>query len=281
MQAAAAKQTEFTLSDADFSKIATFVRDRTGIVLSERKRDLVYSRLVRRLRALRLDSFAAYCDYLDGPDGEREHGSLINAITTNLTGFFREGHHFEHLAETVLKPLIKDRASGQRRLRIWSSACSTGEEPHSIAMVLRSLLPENGGWDARILATDIDTDVVAHAKAGWYGADALERMPEPYRSRYVGRISGGKVQIDQRVRSLITFKQLNLMDEWPMRGPFDVIFCRNVVIYFDKQEKCVLFDRMADLMQPNGWLYIGHSENLLGITERFQLMGRTIYRRAA
>lgn len=277
----AAKQTEFTLTDADFRKIASFVRARTGIVLSDRKRDLVYSRLVRRLRALRLDSFEAYCAHLEGPDGDGEHGSLINAITTNLTGFFREAHHFTHLADTVLKPLIKERASGQRRLRIWSSACSTGEEPHSIAMVLRSVLPETGNWDAKILATDIDTDVVAHAKAGRYAADTVERMPEPYRSRYVGPKSGGMVQIDQRVRNLITFKQLNLMEDWPMRGPFDVIFCRNVVIYFDKEQKCVLFDRMADLMQPNGWLYIGHSENLLGITERFQPMGRTIYRRTA
>ncbi|MBL8699065.1 MAG: protein-glutamate O-methyltransferase [Alphaproteobacteria bacterium] len=277
----AAKQTEFTLSDSDFNKISAFVRTRTGIVLSERKRDLVYSRLVRRLRALRLDSFAAYCDYLEGPDGDQEHGSLINAITTNLTGFFREAHHFEHLAENVLKPLVRERANGQRRIRIWSSAASTGEEPYSIAMVLRSVVPETGGWDAKILATDIDTDVIAHGKAGRYGADAVERMPEPYRSRYVGPEQGGRVQIDQRVRNLITFKQLNLMDDWPMRGPFDVIFCRNVVIYFDKQEKCVLFDRMAELLQPNGWLYIGHSENLLGITDRFQLQGRTIYRRVS
>lgn len=274
-----ARQTEFTLSDDDFNTISAFVKTRTGIVLSERKRDLVYSRLVRRLRALDLDSFTAYCRYLEGPNGDQEHGSLINAITTNLTGFFRESHHFEHLAETVLKPLIKERQSGQRRLRLWSSACSTGEEPHSIAMVLRSVLPESGGWDARILATDIDTNVVAHAKAGRYAADTVERMPAAYRSRFVGPTQGGQVAIDQRVRSLITFKQLNLMDDWPMKGPFDVIFCRNVVIYFDKEEKCVLFDRMADLLQPNGWLYIGHSENLLGISERFQLMGRTIYRK--
>lgn len=276
-----AKQTEFALHDSDFNKIAAFVRARTGIVLSDKKRDLVYSRLVRRLRALRLDSFTAYCDYLDGPDGDQEHGSLINAITTNLTGFFREAHHFEHLAETVLKPLIKERSSGQRRLRIWSSACSTGEEPHSIAMVLRSVLPETGGWDAKILATDIDTDVVAHAKAGRYAADALERAPSAFRTRYAERLPDGRIQIDQRVRNLITFKQLNLMDDWPMHGPFDVIFCRNVVIYFDKEQKCVLFDRMAELLQPKGWLYIGHSENLLGITERFQLMGRTIYRRVS
>lgn len=277
----AARQTEFTLSDDDFAKISSFVRTRTGIVLNERKRDLVYSRLVRRLRALRLDSFAAYCDYLEGPDGDQEHGSLINAITTNLTGFFRESHHFEHLAETVLKPMIKERASSQRRIRIWSSAASTGEEPYSIAMVLRSVLPDTGGWDAKILATDIDTDVLAHGKAGRYGADGVDRMPEPYRSRYVTPLPGGKIQIDQRVRNLITFKQLNLMDDWPMRGPFDVIFCRNVVIYFDKQEKCVLFDRMAELLHPGGWLYIGHSENLLGITDRFQLQGRTIYRRVS
>lgn len=275
----AARQTEFELRDDDFEKISSFVRSRTGIVLNERKRNLVYSRLVRRLRALRLDSFAAYCDYLDGPDGDGEHGSLINAITTNLTGFFREAHHFDHLGETVLRPLIAGRASGRRRLRLWSSACSTGEEPYSIAMVLRTVLPETGGWDAKVLATDIDTDVVAHARAGVYAADSVERMPASHRSRWLEPAPGGKVQIDRRVRNLITFKQLNLLDDWPMRGPFDAIFCRNVVIYFDKQEKCVLFDRLADMLHPEGWLYIGHSENLLGISDRFQLMGRTIYRR--
>jgi chemotaxis protein methyltransferase CheR len=275
----AARQTEFELRDDDFRKISSFVRSRTGIVLNERKRNLVYSRLVRRLRSLRLDSFAAYCAYLDGPDGDREHGSLINAITTNLTGFFREAHHFDHLAGAVLKPLIATRAGGRRRLRLWSSACSTGEEPYSIAMVLRAALPETGGWDARILATDIDTDVVAHARAGVYAADATERMPAPHRARWLEPAAEGRVRIDRRVRDLVTFKQLNLLGDWPMRGPFDAIFCRNVVIYFDKQEKCVLFDRLADMLAPGGWLYIGHSENLLGISDRFQLMGRTIYRR--
>jgi chemotaxis protein methyltransferase CheR len=275
----AARQTEFALHDDDFEKISRFVRSRTGIVLNERKRNLVYSRLVRRLRSLRLDSFAAYCDYLDGPDGDGEHGPLINAITTNLTGFFREAHHFDHLAESVLKPLIAAGTRGRRRLRLWSSACSTGEEPYSIAMVLRSVLPETGGWDARILATDIDTDVVAHARAGLYTADSVARLPASHRARWLEPAPDGKVQIDGRVRSLITFKQLNLLEDWPMRGPFDAIFCRNVVIYFDKQEKCVLFDRLADMLQPGGWLYIGHSENLLGISDRFQLMGRTIYRR--
>lgn len=275
----AARQTEFELRDDDFEKISRFVRARTGIVLNERKRNLVYSRLVRRLRSLRLESFAAYCDYLDGPDGDREHGSLINAITTNLTGFFREAHHFEHLAESVLKPLIATRPAGKRRLRLWSSACSTGEEPYSIAMVLRGLLPEKASWDARILATDIDTDVVAHARAGIYAAEVAARLPAPLRTRWLEPTPDGRVQIDGRVRSLITFKQLNLLDDWPMRGPFDAIFCRNVVIYFDRQEKCVLFDRLADMLQPGGWLYIGHSENLLGISDRFQLMGRTIYRR--
>ena len=179
----------------------------------------------------------------------------------------------------MLKPLIASRASGKRRLRLWSSACSTGEEPYSIGMVLRTVLPENGGWDAKILATDIDTDVVAHARNGIYATQAAERMPAQHRARWLEQTPDGRVQIDRRVRSLITFKQLNLLDSWPMRGPFDAIFCRNVVIYFDKQEKCVLFDRLADMLAPGGWLYIGHSENLHGITDRFQLMGRTIYRR--
>jgi len=274
-----ARQTEFTLDDDDFNTIAKFVKTQTGIVLSQAKRDLVYSRLVRRLRALHLDSFAAYCRYLEGPQGEDEHGSLINAITTNLTGFFREAHHFAHLADSTLKPLIQTRQNLNRRLRVWSAACSTGEEPHSIAMVLRSVLPETGSWDARVLATDIDTDVLARAKTGRYPADAVAPVPAALKSRFVTSESGGNVLIDPKVRSLITFKQLNLLHDWPMSGPFDAIFCRNVVIYFDKQEKLVLFDRLADMLQPDGWLYIGHSENLLGISDRFQLVGRTIYRR--
>lgn len=274
-----ARQTEFTLDDDDFNTISKFVKTQTGIVLSQAKRDLVYSRLVRRLRALNLDSFAAYCRYLEGPQGEAEHGSLINAITTNLTGFFREAHHFAHLADSALKPLIKARQSLNRRLRLWSAACSTGEEPHSIAMVLRSLLPETGSWDARVLATDIDTDVLARAKTGRYPADAVAPVPAPLKSRFVTSEPSGNVLIDPKVRSLITFKQLNLLHDWPMSGPFDAIFCRNVVIYFDKEEKVVLFDRLAAMLQPDGWLYIGHSENLLGISDRFQLVGRTIYRR--
>ncbi len=272
---------EECISQLDFDAIRSMVHRIAGISLGDSKRDLVFGRLQRRLVALGLDSFSQYRALVGAPAGEAERVEMINALTTNLTSFFRESHHFACLAQ-VLDGLLRSADGG--RVRIWSAACSSGEEPYSIAMVLHQALHKAGArlghrsWDARILATDIDTNMVELATVGCYDPDRVEAIP-PQFERLFGRTTDGMVEMSEALRCLLAFKPLNLLGEWPMRGKFDVIFCRNVVIYFDKATQRMLFDRMADLLQPNGWLFIGHSESLLGVSDRFEGHGRTIYRR--
>jgi chemotaxis protein methyltransferase CheR len=269
---------EFALSDADFNRICELVREQSGIALTDAKRQMVYGRLVRRLRALRLAGFGEYVQLLERGD-RVELQEFTNAITTNLTSFFREIHHFEYLSDELL-PAIAERVRASGRLRIWSSACSTGEEPYSIAMVLREQRELLGRADAKILATDLDSNVLATAAAGSY---PLERVQQVAAKRVAEFFSPGTrpstLQVSPSLQQLITFKQLNLMHEWPIRGPFDAIFCRNVVIYFDVETKRALFERMARLQPPGSILFLGHSENLYRISEQYELIGRTIYRR--
>jgi len=268
------KDREFTFRDRDFRKIVQMVRSTTGIALTERKRDLVYGRLSRRIRKLGLPDFESYCALLEGEQGESECRELVNAITTNMTSFFREAHHFDILQREILPALV-----GQQRLRIWSAGCSSGEEPYSIAMVLQDTLEKSRCPDAKILATDIDTQVLEKARAGVYRAEQVNPVPTALRRKY---ITGDEpCEIAPAVRQLVTFKPLNLFSTWPMNGPFDVIFCRNVVIYFDKPTQRELFNRFGQIIRPGGWLVIGHSESLLGISDIFQHVGRTVYRRAA
>jgi len=270
---------DLVFTDGDFDFIRRVVVEQTGITLSEQKRELVYGRLAKRLRTLDLQSFAQYCSYLEqSPDELHE---LVNAITTNLTSFFREPYHFDYLRENLLPELLRHNAQS-RRIRIWSAGCSTGEEPYSIAMVLRDALPAGQGWDAKILATDIDSNVLARAQQGMYAQERASGIPERYQRRSLHKGQGdnaGMLRVSDEVRSLITFRQLNLMQEWPMKGPFDVIFCRNVVIYFDKPTQRRLFNRYADLLVDGGHLFIGHSETLFKVCDRFTLIGRTIYRK--
>uniref|UniRef100_Q07SD6 Chemotaxis protein methyltransferase n=1 Tax=Rhodopseudomonas palustris (strain BisA53) TaxID=316055 RepID=Q07SD6_RHOP5 len=272
-------QNEYALQDGDFRKIAKLVMDSTGIVLGEQKRAFVHGRLGRRLRILGLSDFRQYTKLLESDDGDDERRMLINAVTTNHTSFFREDHHFAYLAQTVLPEIVKARGAGPTRLRIWSAGCSTGEEPYTLAMTLLEQQALLAGWDVRILATDLDTNVVRHASEGVYDAERLESIPAAYRRNYLSVSDDGKFRIKDEVRDLIRFAPLNLLEDWPMRGPFDLIFCRNVVIYFDKPTQRTLFDRYADLLRTDGWLFIGHSESLLNVTNRFSLVGRTIYRR--
>lgn len=270
----APKEREYAFSDSEFRFLAELVNEHTGIVFADHKRDMVYSRLARRLRALGLQSFAEYCELVQGEQGGEEMGNLVNAITTNLTSFFREGHHFEHLKQNVLLPLT---AKPERKLRIWSSACSSGMEPYSIAMTVKSAIPNIDKWDAKILATDIDTNMLRVGLNGEYAMSEYKNIPENYR-KYASQ-QGDKVLVADELKELISFKHLNLLQAWPMKGEFDAIFCRNVVIYFDKPTQRKLFDRIADRLKPGGWLYIGHSENLNNVCNRFELCGRTIYRR--
>jgi chemotaxis protein methyltransferase CheR len=271
---------EFTLGESEFQFLIKLAYEKTGIVITAQKRDMLYNRLARRLRALRIADFATYCTLLQSSAGEEEIGHLVNAITTNLTHFFREMHHFEHLRNEVLAPMAQQAHTvhGRPRLRIWSSACSSGMEPYSIAMVMRAAIPNLNEWDARILATDIDSNMLAQGKAGEYPAGNLSAIPTEYKQHITTQES--HIHMDQALRDLIAFRQLNLLEPWPMKGPFDAIFCRNVVIYFDKMTKKSLFTRMADMLRPGGWMYIGHSETMQDInTTQFRLIGRTIYQK--
>jgi chemotaxis protein methyltransferase CheR len=274
-----AAEHEFEFSDSEFKRLREIVHVRTGIALSEAKRELVYGRLARRLRKLNMSSFAEYCRLVEQPQSE-ELQELTNAITTNLTSFFREDYHFQQLAEEAL-PYIEANRTATRRIRLWSAGCSTGEEPYSLAIVLREALTHLPDWDVKLLATDIDSKVLATAAEGAYAAERFKGVSNERVRSWFRQPAGrpGFSAACAELKQLITFRQLNLLDSWPMQGPFDVIFCRNVVIYFDKDTQRRLFDRMADLQEPGGWLFIGHSENLLNVTRRYKLVGRTVYRR--
>ena len=268
---------EFLFTDKDFQFLASLANSKTGIVLTDQKKDMVYSRLARRIRALGLNSFKEYCELLSSDKAGDEMGNLVNAITTNLTSFFREPHHFEHL-HGLLQSIVKSNPAN-KKIRLWSSACSAGMEPYSMAMTMRGAIQDIDKWDAKILATDIDTNMVATGTLGEYNTNDVASVPEQYK-RYIDAGSKpDKRQMSEHIKKLIAFKSLNLLEDWPMRGPFQAVFCRNVVIYFDKPTKQRLFDRLADILEPNGILYIGHSENLNGMTDRFELISRTTYRR--
>lgn len=272
---------EFDFGNEDFEALRRLVKQITGINLSDQKRELVYGRLARRLRALELRSFAEYRDVL-AKDGGREIAQFCNAITTNLTAFFREPHHFDYLRDHVLAPLAA--AGGPaRRLRIWSAGCSTGEEPYSLAMTVLETLPDVRRWDVRILATDLDSDVLERGRRGVYAEDRLKNLTLQRRARFFTERrnrDGLCYEATQELKSLITFKQLNLMHLLPMRGPLDAIFCRNVVIYFDKDTQRDLFARVCQLQSPGNLLFLGHSESLFKVSDDYTLIGKTVYRRA-
>jgi chemotaxis protein methyltransferase CheR len=267
---------EFAFSDDDFNALRALVHEVTGISLTENKRNLVYGRLSRRLRALQLGSFMEYRRLLESDREGAEMVEFVNAITTNLTSFFRENHHFEYLREKCLAPLV--RAKPGQRFRIWSAGCSTGEEPYSIAMTVCETLGDNPRVDLKILATDLDSEVLNRARNGVYSADHVKGISPTHLARYFD-INRGKHAVKSSVSRLITFNQLNLMHDLPMRGPLDVIFCRNVIIYFDKDTQRRLFQRYARLQRPGDILFIGHSESMFKISDAYALIGRTIYQR--
>ncbi len=273
------------LSDDDFNFICTFVYQSTGIVLNANKREMVYRRLTRIIRDRKLKSFSDYCALLK-ENSEQEKNYFINAITTNLTSFFREEHHFDYLTEhelPQLKKLKRADSTGKKRLRIWSCASSTGEEPYSIAMtIFEALKQELNQWDAKILATDIDSNVLAKGKAGVYDFKRIEHLPLALKKMYFYQSNDGNqhyVKVHEKLQNLITFKLLNLLHSWPMKGPFDVIFCRNVIIYFDKKTQQELFSRFYELLTPGGLLFLGHSESLGHYQQYFECVGRTIFRK--
>jgi chemotaxis protein methyltransferase CheR len=264
---------EFNFTRSDFERVRALIYKRAGISLADSKQEMVYSRLARRLRATGIVSFATYLDELEAGRMGDEWESFTNALTTNLTSFFREAHHFPLLAEHV-----KGLRDGP--LTIWCSASSTGEEPYSIAMTMceafNSLNPP-----VQVIATDIDTNVLATAANGVYGIDRLDKMAPERARRFFLRGKGeqqGMVRVRPELRQLVTFKQLNLLaDQWPISGQFDVIFCRNVMIYFDKATQRKILSRFVPMMKPHALLFAGHSENFLYVSESLKLRGKTVY----
>ena len=269
------------LSSADFKFICNYVYDVAGIVLGESKKEMVYRRLTRVIRDRKLASFTEYCDLLRS-EPEKERNYFINAITTNLTSFYREKHHFDYLQNHEF-PRLLEQNKDTKRVRIWSSASSTGEEPYSLGITTyQSFASVLSNWDVKILATDIDSNVLAKGKSGIYDINRIDGLPSDIKSKYFKAGTGANansVKVSKNIQSLITFKQLNLLHEWPMKGPFDVIFCRNVIIYFDKETQLDLFDRYYNQLKPGGLLMLGHSENLGAYQKYFENVGRTIFRK--
>jgi len=271
---------EFELTPRDFAAIAAILMDEAGISLSDGKANLVYSRLAKRLRLLGLRNFGDYVALVRGPQGVEERQAMIAALTTNVTRFFREPHHFEHLKTVILPPLLTKAQQGNK-IRLWSAACSSGQEPYSMALTLLSLLPDAPKYDIRILATDIDPNMLAAGEAGLYDSSHTEAVPAALRSRwFVPAHDGtGRLQIGPEARALVSFRKINLIGNWPMRGKFQAIFCRNVVIYFDNPTQEKIWSRILPLLDPGGALYIGHSERVSGPAETsLRGDGITIYR---
>ena len=273
---------EFVFRAEDFRRIAAMLHSDAGIFLPEAKSTLVYSRLVKRLRVLGMESFRDYCAFLEESGGADERQQMMAALTTNVTRFFREPHHFDYLKTKVLPPLLEAAKKGGR-VRIWSAGCSKGHEPYSMAMTVLSLMPEAADRDVRILATDIDPNVVEEGRAGLYDRAALEGVPPAEFKRFLrpdGK--GGSFSVSDEMRRLVSFRELNLMAQWPMAGQFDVIFCRNVVIYFDEATQAKVWQRFSEKLGAGGTLCIGHSERLSGpAMNRFTNVGITIYRHAS
>jgi chemotaxis protein methyltransferase CheR len=264
---------ECELTPAQFARITGLLYEHAGIRMREGKEGLVRARLAKRLRKLGLPDFDAYLAYVDGEKDRREFAEMIDALTTNKTSFLREASHFDYLRDAVFP-----RLSGP--VRIWSAGCSSGEEPYTLAMLLQEASDKSPMRDARILATDISHRVLATAKAGVYPAEVMSDVPAPWLQRYWSRRTDGARDVFEAgpvLRKLVHFAKLNLMEKWPMQGPFDAILCRNVMIYFDKGTQQQLVERYHALLKPGGHLFVGHSESLTGLTHRFRYVQPAVY----
>jgi chemotaxis protein methyltransferase CheR len=296
---------EFRMSTADFRQISAIMHAETGVLFDDSKINLVYSRLAKRLRLLQLQSFSEYCELVgnadsrdgkgsdgrasdgrasDGSDrvgkGRGERDAMIAALTTNVTRFFREAHHFEHLKTAILPPLMQQIKQGGK-IRLWSAACSSGQEPYSMALTVLSLLPDAAKYDVKILATDIDSNMIAIGEAGVYDAGLMADIPAELGRRWFAPLKErqGCFAAGPELRGIVSFRKLNLIGDWPMQGKFHAIFCRNVVIYFDDPTKTKIWNRMIRLMEPAAALYIGHSERVGGQAEQLlRSDGITTYR---
>jgi len=268
-------QEVFDINDRQYKKVSRIVYDRSGIVLQKGKKALVKSRLAKRIRSLKLGGFAEYIKHIESPSGSPELGLMIDAITTNKTSFFREQDHFDYLSEKLLPDLKNG------RIRFWSAACSSGEEPYTLAIVLREKIKDIDRKDIRILATDISVSMLEAARRGLYKKDKLDGIPPGFIKKYFSYNNHftGKYQAKDIIKSLVQVSLLNLMGPWPMKGLFNVIFCRNVMIYFDKKNQEKLINRFWDFLHPGGHLFVGHSEGLTGVSHKFSYVRPAIYKK--
>ncbi len=268
-----------TMESEIFNALRDIIHEQSGISLSDEKEALVSARVSKRMRALNIGTFKEYLELLQADDSGLEMTALLDVISTNVTSFFRESDHFDFLHEVIQSW----RAAGQQRFRFWSAACSTGEEPYSIAMTVHNALGANGrgAGDVKILATDISTRVLGFAKAGLYPANRVEPVPQEYARRYLTRDRTRDeeiYQVSDELRSLISFNRINLNSpRFPMSGPMDIVFCRNVMIYFDNNTRTSLLSEIHRLLKPGGYLLVGHSESLTGLTNGFTSVRPSIY----
>ncbi len=272
---------DLDFTSEDFLDLAEIVRAASGIMLPEAKASLVYARLARRLRILTLPSFKSYRTFIASEHGAGERQRMIEAMTTNVTQFFREPHHFAELSSLVLPHLIRKARSGGR-VRIWSAGCSSGEEPYSVAATVLSLMPDAHRFDIKILATDINSQMLARARAGIYAADAATiASVAKHEQWFLRRDIEGRpsLLVHDDLRRLVSFRTSNLIDQpWPMRGKFEAIFCRNVLIYFDTDIHDQICARLVEYLSPGGYLYLGHSERVPPVMPDINLVGATSYR---
>jgi chemotaxis protein methyltransferase CheR len=274
----------FTLKPREYEAIRVLVKEQTGINLGLRKKDLVVSRLSKRLRTLGLNNFKQYVDFLGGPEGSDELVQMINRITTNKTDFFREQHHFDFLSDHLFPELYESgKTSGVRRVRAWSAGCSSGEEPYSICMTAAEFFQTKPGWDFKLLATDLDTAMLQKASERIYEEQLLDPVPRHLKAKYFSRIRrGGEVlyEAKEQLREMITFRKFNLMHpRYPLKAPLDFIFCRNVLIYFDRQDKTDIMTKFHSVLKPSGYMFVGHSESLMMVKHLFKSVGPTVYKR--
>lgn len=246
--------------ESDFDKIRKILKEKSGISLNDSKMPLVYSRLSRRVRLCALPDFRSYVLFVSSSAGSEEQSCMIDALTTNVTNFFREKHHFEHFSQIVMPEIIQ-RAQQGEKIRIWSSACSSGQEPFSIAMTILDRFPEVNNYNVKILATDISYEVIQFCRCGIYPDTETSSIPEKFLSKWSKKI-GNEIYFSDEIKEMISFKNLNLLESWPMQCHFISIFCRNVAIYFERSIQNILWQRLSDYLLPGGYLYIGHSEKI-------------------
>ena len=269
------------LSEKDFQRVSNVIYKHCGIDLNDGKKTLVRGRLAKRMRALQYSSFKKYIDFALSQAGQQEFHSLVDSLSTNLTSFFREKDHFQYLINPFLPKLLeKNSRLSKHKIRIWSAGCSSGEEPYSLAITLIENIPDYQKWDVKILASDVSTQILDRAKQGTYDKARVKPLTAEQKRRFLvpNNIEGEKVyQASRELQSIISFRYLNLMKEWPFKGPFDIIFCRNVMIYFDKPTQARLVERFGKCLTKKGVLCIGHSESLAGINHQYRFAQPATY----